>query len=128
MIDKFIQHYHNKQPEIRYKLIEFSKLNNANDDILFEEMAFCTFAANSSAKMGLLAVKLLKPVLKKGDLQEYKEAVHKKVRFYSKRAEYLHHNKKRIEELGGLRKNLKKIKNYEKTRLFIRDNFKGFGL
>lgn len=128
MLQEFKEHFRSTRGNIRERLKEFERLKHSDDELLFEEMTFCVFAANSSAKMGLLAVELLKPVLKEGNLQKYKEAVHKKVRFYSKRSEYLHHNKEKILEMGGLRKNLEEIQDNHKRRMFIKEKFKGFGL
>lgn len=126
MKDIFLKHYNVVEREAKAKLKEFKRIRNSNE--LFKEMAFCVFAANSSAEMGLLAVKLLKPVLDRGTLDDYKLAVHKKVRFYNKRAEYLFYNKEKIKELNINLKDIITTKTPQERREFIRDNFKGFGL
>jgi len=114
--------------KIRHHIIRrLKEFKNVKEENIKEEMAFCIFAANSSAKMGLLAVSLLKPVISTNDLEKYKEAVHKKVRFYNKRAEYFHHNVLILNELKGLLKKLNSL-NFDDRREFIRDNFKGFGM
>lgn len=128
MKQEFIKHYKRVEKDAREKLKKFEKLKNASNDELFEELTFCVFAANSSAEMGLLAVNYLKPVLKTGTLDDYKNRVHKKVRFYNKRSEYLHHNKLKLEELNIRLKDVLKEKDKHKKRLFVKENFKGFGL
>lgn len=128
MKQKFFEHYKNVEKKAQKKLKEFEKQKEANHDELFEELTFCVFAANSSAEMGLVAVELLKPVLKEGTLKNYKEAVHKKVRFYNKRSEYLHYNKEKLNEQNTTLKEILAIKNKHKKREYIKNNFKGFGL
>ena len=86
-MEKFKQHYESIKREAEGKLREFQDIRDAEHEKLMEELAFCVFAANSSAKMGLLAVELLRPVLHNGELEDYRQAVHKRVRFYNKRAE-----------------------------------------
>ena len=124
---EFLKHYASVEVEAKQRITDFEKLSEANNEKLFEELTFCVFAANSSAEMGLVAVDLLKPVLEKGTLEEYKERVHKKVRFYNKRAEYLYHNREKLKELNtDLRTIIKKEP--EEKRQFIKNNFKGFGM
>lgn len=129
MKEEFHAHFLKRRPEIKKRLNEFKKIKDSNHIKYFEEMTFCVFAANSSAKMGLLAVDLLRPVLHKGSLEDYKSAVFKKVRFYNKRAEYLYFNKEKIQELGkDLKLLIEKETDFHERRLLLRDNFKGFGL
>jgi N-glycosylase/DNA lyase len=132
MLQKLKAHHKKRKKEIEKRLGEFRDNRTASDSKFLEEMAFCVFAANSSAKMGLKAVELLKDVMDKGNLADYKKAVYRKVRFYNKRAEYLHHNK---EQLKQKTKELKKSimnhlhnLNHHERRIFIRDTFKGFGM
>jgi N-glycosylase/DNA lyase len=128
MREEFLNHYKVVEEHAKSKLNSFSSLRDASHEELFEEMAFCVFAANSSAKMGLLAVDLLRPVLHDGTLDDYKKCVFKKVRFYNKRAEYLFYNRVRLDELGVDLKEVLRSDDVFGNRLFIRDNFKGFGL
>ena len=128
MKQEFFKHYKNVEKRAQKRLEEFEKLKNANHDELFEELTFCVFAANSSAEMGLLATRHLKPVLKDGTLDDYKKAVHKKVRFYNKRSEYLHYNKEKLNELNKTLNEILAIKNKHKKREYIKNNLKGFGL
>lgn len=126
----FLNHYTSVEHEAKTRLKEFEEKRNANNEELFEEMAFCVFAANSSADMGLLAVNLLKPILQNGTLDDYKLRVHKKVRFYNKRSEYLFQNREQIRTKDiDLNKIIydSELSTHEK-RVFIKNNFKGFGL
>jgi N-glycosylase/DNA lyase len=127
MLTSFKQHYSNMKQEIAKKLSEFKTNQNASNNKFLEEMAFCVFAANSSAKMGLKASKLLRDVLENGTIDDYKQAVFKTVRFYNKRAEYMHHNKEKVIILGkNIIQFLSKMQ-YEERRQFIKE-FKGFGM
>jgi len=124
MINNFLEHYKRREKEAEQKLKEFEKKKNSEE--IFEEMTFCVFAANSSAEMGLLAVTLLKPVIHKGSLDDYKQRTYKKVRFYNKRSEYLFYNREKIKNEKINLLNLLK-KEPEEKRLFVKENFKGFG-
>ena len=127
MRDTFKQHHKEVLPTIKKRLKEFERFLDKPNKKVFEEMTYCVFAANSSAKMANKALNLLKPILWTGSLEDYKKAVHKKVRFYNIRSEYLHHNRERLKRIGILHKKLKFMTPHER-RLLIRDNFRGFGL
>lgn len=128
MLKKFLEHYREKEEEAKEKLKEFEKHKESTHDELFEELTFCIFAANSSAEMGLKAVKLLKHVLKDGTLEEYRERVKEKVRFYNKRSEYLHHNREKLKEQQINLQTLIKTKKPKQLREYIKENLKGLGL
>jgi N-glycosylase/DNA lyase len=132
MLNKLKAHHLKRRKDIVSRLLEFKKNKNAANKKFLEEMTFCVFAANSSAKMGLIATKLLKDVLENGTLEDYRNAVYKKVRFYNKRAEYMHHNKEKINALKtGIKKEITTVLNaleHDERRLFVKENFKGFGM
>lgn len=128
MLQRLKLHHKKNRKKIISRLKDFKNNRTASNKKFLEEMAFCVFAANSSAKMGLKAAELLKDVLEQGSLDDYKNAVYKKVRFYNKRAEYLHHNK---EKINSMKKEITKLLNelsHEERRLFVKENFKGFGM
>ena len=126
-MEDFVLHYEKVKPVAERKLSEFSKHKDSEHEALFEEMAFCVFAANSSAKMGLKAVELLKPVLHEGSLEDYRKAVWCKVRFYNKRSEYLYYNREKTSVLGGdLRALMNDAGTHELRKLIVKE-FKGFG-
>lgn len=127
MIDAFKEHYFSRQDEIRKRLKEFESFRDSSDKEIFEEVAYCVFAANSSAEMATTALKLLKPVLHSGSLEDYQKTVHKKVRFYNIRSKYLFDNRQVIEQHNNFLKHLESLNHHER-RLFIKDNFKGFGM
>ena len=127
MKQEFLKHYESVKEEAKQRIKDFEKFKEASNKELFEELTFCVFAANSSAEMGLTAVQLLRPVLEKGTLEDYKKRVHKKVRFYNKRAEYLYHNREKLKELNTDLKTILK-KEPEEKRQFIKQNLKGFGM
>lgn len=127
-MDEFRKHYYKVKPKAQRTLAKFEKMRQADDKFLFEELTFCIFAANSSAKMGLKAQKLLKPVLHDGSLKDYQKAVYKKVRFYNVRSKYLYKNKLFIENQGGLTNILRRFNDVKKLRMYLRRNIKGFGM
>lgn len=132
MKEKFKKHYMIVNPLVKKRLSEFQSFRNKGTKELFEEMTFCVFAANSSAEIATIALKLLKPVLHKGNLEDYQKAVHKKVRFYNIRSKYLYHNKTIIDAHENKKKNhfkkfLEKLDDKER-REFVKNNFKGFGM
>ncbi len=122
----FLAHYRNVELTAKSKLKEFKRIKDCDE--LFEEMTFCVFAANSSAEMGLLAVELLKDTMKYGTLDDFQTKVHKKVRFYNKRSEYLFYNREKIKASNMNLKDIITQGTPHEKRLFIRENFKGFGL
>jgi N-glycosylase/DNA lyase len=132
MLQKLKSHHIKNRKQIVSRLNDFKKNKNASNKSFLDEMAFCVFAANSSAKMGLKAAELLKNVLENGSLDEYKRAVYQKVRFYNKRAEYMYHNKEKlIQKTKEFKKPITKILNdleHHERRMFIKENFKGFGM
>lgn len=126
---EFLKHYESVEPLAKKRLNEFKKLRNSSHENLLEELAFCVFAANSSAKMGILATDLLKDVLHKGSFEDIQKAVHKKVRFYNVRSKYLHFNREFIIENHGSLKNLiVSFNNPLELRFYIKEKFKGFGM
>lgn len=127
MRDILKKHYKKVLPTVRLRLKQFEKFQGKPNKKIFEEMTYCVFAANSSATMATTALRLLKPILWSGTLEDFQKAVNKKVRFYNIRSKYLHHNRERLKELGDLHKKLENLTPHER-RLLIRDNFKGFGL
>lgn len=123
----FLKHYNDWEDVFESKLKEFEDTHN-NSSQWFEEMAFCVFAANSSAEMGLKAVELLRPHLESGSLEDFIQSVEGKVRFYNVRSEYLYHNKVFLEGLDQDFEDLLKGLDFFERREFIRKNFKGFGM
>ncbi|MGV8162469.1 MAG: hypothetical protein ACP5N2_04025 [Candidatus Nanoarchaeia archaeon] len=132
MLQNLKAHHSKNKKKIVSRLNDFKKNKKASNSKFLEEMAFCVFAANSSAKMGLKAAELLKDVIENGTLEDYKKAVYKKVRFYNKRAEYLYHNKEKLmQKTNELKKPIAKILcelEHHERRMFIKENFKGFGM
>ena len=126
---EFIAHYRKVNLEAIEKLKEFEKHYFSDSDTLIEELAFCIFAANSSAKMGLKAVELLRPVIKSKNPDKIQTALFKKVRFYNIRSKYLIYNLQLIDENHGNIKNLiNKFKDKYELRIYLKENIKGFGM
>lgn len=125
-MDYFLKHYYKIEEEAELKLAEFAV--SKTDKELFEELCFCVFAANSSAKMGLLAVNLLKDVLHEGGFDLYLSKVKGKVRFFNVRSKYLAKNFEFVKKQGGLNNILNRFEDKYELRLFLKKNILGFGM
>ena len=121
MYNEFLQHYENVEDQATQRLHQFENVERT-EKALFEELAFCVFAANSSAKMAQKAVSLLKPILHTGDESQYKSAVKGKVRFYNVRSEYLAYNFEYVQKTS-----LRKMICVDKPRKELL-NLKGIGM
>jgi N-glycosylase/DNA lyase len=61
--------HRNRQTEIQTRLAEFAAIWNAGtDETLFEELVFCIFTANASARMGIRSVAAVKNLLHRRDV------------------------------------------------------------
>lgn len=110
--------------EVRRRLDEFSELRSASDERLLEELAFCIFAAGSSAEMGLRSVERVRPLLLAGTAGEMAEAL-RGLRFPNVRSshifsarEYLrvHHDLRLRELLESFRDPLERRRYVAETR------------
>ena len=127
-MDKFLLHYEYVFETAQNKLQGFEDKRKGSHGELLEEMAFCLFAANSSAKMGLIACDLIRNSLNE-ELEVLRSKVYKKVRFYNKRIEYFHHNREYIKQNHeDFSKLLSKFESETELRRYFKDNLKGFGM
>jgi N-glycosylase/DNA lyase len=86
--------YVEKKRLIRYRLGEFRNIFEKGDDVkIFEELAFCIFAAGASAKMAVRSVESVRDVLMRADSQELSTRLKGVHRFPNSRANYLLHTR-----------------------------------
>jgi N-glycosylase/DNA lyase len=100
--------YIEKRKLIRDRLGEFRHIfENGNDGNLFEELAFCIFAAGASAKMAVRSVESVKDVLMSANTQELSTRLKGVHRFPNSRANYVIHTREWLRKDYDLRlKNL----------------------
>jgi len=84
--------YAERRKEIRARLREFNLVwQSGSDTRLWEEMVYCIFTAGASAKMGLIAVNAVRPLLSDGNRAAITRALKKPpaYRFHNVRAAHL---------------------------------------
>jgi N-glycosylase/DNA lyase len=79
---------------IKYRLGEFRNILEKGDDVrIFEELAFCIFAAGASARMAVRSVESVRDVLMRADSQELSTRLKGVHRFPNSRANYVLHTR-----------------------------------
>lgn len=124
MKDELLDHYDDVKDQAKQRLQDFQAVPTTTR-AWFSELAFCVFAANSSADMAAKAQRLLDPVLEEGSADAYREAVKGKVRFYNARSSYLAHN---YDVVQGLDDFPEAVHDADDKRRFLIDSFKGIGV
>lgn len=93
-----------KQTAIRLRLAEFAAVWQAEDnDLLWQELVFCIFTANASARMGLRSIEAVKAHLLGGTSAELARALTGVHRFPNARARYIAETRAFLETDCGLR-------------------------
>jgi N-glycosylase/DNA lyase len=144
------QAYIKKKPAIINRLNEFRKiLDEADDDKLFEELAFCICTAGASAKMGIKSVDAMREILPNGRLNTLRKRLDGVHRFPNARPAYIVHTREYLKKEHGFRirelllsfddpierrdylaknKNIKGI-GYKEASHFLRNiGFSGYGI
>jgi len=79
-----------RRKEIRARLAEFDAVRKErSDERLWEEMVFCFFTGGCSARMGLNAVKAVRPLLKDGTQEQLASALRGVHRYPNARSRYI---------------------------------------
>jgi N-glycosylase/DNA lyase len=96
--------YAEKRPLIQQRLREFRLVWERGDDRrLFVELAFCIFAAGTSALQGFAGVRACGDVLHTGDAEELARRLKGQYRFWSHRAHYIAQTREHLRDVCGLR-------------------------
>jgi N-glycosylase/DNA lyase len=96
--------YIEKSPAIRKRLDDFKKIKEeADDNQLFEEMAFCICTAGASAKMGLKSVEAMKDILHSGSLITLRKRLDGVHRFPNARPGYIIHTREYLKREHGFK-------------------------
>jgi N-glycosylase/DNA lyase len=85
-----------RRPAIQARLREFARISEQGDSALFRELCFCIAAANSSAEMGIKTMEALQDLLEHGTLDEMRERLRGRFRYWNKRPEYIVHTREYI--------------------------------
>jgi N-glycosylase/DNA lyase len=144
------QAYIEKKPAISKRLSDFRKiLEDADDNQLFEELAFCICTAGASAKMGIKSVDAMKNILPNGGLNTLRKRLDGVHRFPNARPAYIVHTREYLKKEHGFKirelllsfddpidrrdflaknKNIKGI-GYKEASHFLRNiGFSGYGI
>jgi N-glycosylase/DNA lyase len=94
LVSRLKSSYAAKKNLIKYRLGEFRDVFEEGDDVrIFEELAFCIFAAGASARMAVKSVESVKGVLMSADPQELSRRLKGVHRFPNSRANYVIHTR-----------------------------------
>ena len=94
LVSRLKSSYVAKRKLIKYRLGEFRNIfEKGDDEKIFEELAFCIFAAGASAKMAVKSVESVKGVLMSADSQELSRRLKGVHRFPNSRANYILHTR-----------------------------------
>ena len=144
------QAYIERKPAISKRLSDFRKiLEEADDNQLFEELAFCICTAGASAKMGIKSVDAMKNILPNGGLNTLRKRLDGVHRFPNARPAYIVHTREYLKKEHGFKirelllsfddpidrrdflaknKNIKGI-GYKEASHFLRNiGFSGYGI
>ena len=89
-IDRLIMDYELKRSPIRSRLREFKQIFKNGDDLkIFEELSFCIFTANATAKMGLRSIDAVGDMLMDANELEISQRLKGIHRFPNSRARYV---------------------------------------
>ena len=90
LVTSLLISYHQKKAAICARLNDFALLRtNASDERLFEELVYCLFTAGASARMGLKSVERVRPLLRRGTVEQLSKALIGAHRFHNARARYV---------------------------------------
>jgi len=90
LFEELQKSYIEKRKQIQTRLREFKDiLKSGNDLRIFEELAFCIFAAGASARMGFKSVDSLRDIMMSADSEEFSKRLKGIHRFPNARAKYV---------------------------------------
>lgn len=91
---ELLSSYMDKKALIQARLKEFKQVFEQGDGRrIFEELVFCIFTANASAKMGLKAVDAVRDILMDADTEDLSSRLQHVHRFPNARARYIVHTR-----------------------------------
>ncbi len=121
-VDELQRIYSDKRREIRDRLAEFAGVGRTgSSERLFEELTFCIFTAGASARMGLLSVDSIRPLLMSGSSGDFQRALRGRHRFPNSRGAYVYQTREYLRGACGLRlrQALRSFKSADERRDFL---------
>src|SRR5262245_51195179 len=104
MIEELHKTYLEKREAIRARLADFEAvLLEGDDQRLFEELVFCIFTANASARMGLNSIERVRPHLLKASQMRLTRLLLGAHRYPNARSGYVIHKRNFLKRNCGLR-------------------------
>jgi N-glycosylase/DNA lyase len=95
-LERLRESYAERRDAIRERLREFEAAGREGDDSrFFEELAFCIFAAGTSARHGMRCIERAGALLFDGDREQLREALRGQ-RFYNLRSGFLHQTREHL--------------------------------
>ena len=124
--------YEKQRKNIEARLAGFAAMQEASDEKLYAEMAFCMLTPQSKAKQCWAAIEEIrkKGLLLSNDTKKISAVLRKRVRFHNNKARYMAENKELFIKNGKLRirKFLLSFDNAKELRTWLARNVKGYGL
>ena len=117
-------YYDREKAVIKGRLKEFELVYSENDRRIFEELCFCIFTANASARMGLTCIELIRPILLTGNPEELSRKIKGHYRFWKVRPKYIVSTREYLKENHALKMH-KLIESFGSDREALRDFFAG---
>ncbi len=114
--------YDKEKKVIKGRLKEFELVYAENDRRILEELCFCIFTANASAKMGFTCIDLIRPVLLTASPEELSRRIKGRYRFWRVRPKYLVHTREYLRCGYGLKMH-DLIESFGSDRDALRDFF-----
>jgi N-glycosylase/DNA lyase len=88
-INQVLEEYREHRYEIRDRLAEFEQVWHGGDQLIFKELCFCIFAANSSAEMGMKTLAAVEDLLWNSSLEELQQRLSGGFRYWRIRPSYI---------------------------------------
>ncbi|MEI6846147.1 MAG: N-glycosylase/DNA lyase [Candidatus Firestonebacteria bacterium] len=120
-VKELLNYYSCVKKQIKGRIKEFEAVYKENDRRLFEELCFCIFTANASAKMGYNCIERIRPILLEGSVAELQAAIKGHYRFWKVRPAYIVHTREFLRENYGLK--MKKLIESFESKEALRDFF-----
>lgn len=130
-IDDLRKYYKSVASIIKQRLMEFDYvLERADNNELFQELAYCILTANASARMGLNAINTLDSKLFTGSTQEIVQRLRGVYRFPNTRADYIVRSRQFLQDT--LNMDMRRVfAQYDDSpnelRFYFKDNIIGLG-
>ncbi len=120
--------YREKKNEIKKRLEDFKQTQDLGDDVVFDELCFCTLTPQSKALNCWNAIEELKRsgLLYQGEHKDIGKVLQKQVRFHNNKAKYIVKNRELFFS-NGIKDKLVIKNEQNNTREWLVQNIHGYG-